>query len=433
MNNVDLRDGFPLAGEPVALVAASNRTSKSISLYAVDPVTRNLTDVAARTLSVALSESYGLAMYHSPTSGKFYAFVSDKDYGNVEQWELFDNGAGKVDGASGARRSMSAPSLKACVADDQTGRLYVAEEGGGIWRYGAEPGDGSSRVKIDSVGAGQLTADVEGLAIYHAADGTGYLIASSQGSNDFAVYDRQTGAYVTRFNIGSGAFDRVSDTDGIEVASFSLGAGAFAEGMFVAQDGSNDDGNQNFKLLSWGDIARELSENRHDAGPASSAAPVPAPEPEPVAVPTAPFSLQASAASSSQVGLNWVDASSDEAGFVIERSSDGINFTKVTTVGPNVTSHTDSGLSPVTTYHYRVSAYNSAGTSPASARDRDDAGDAGSGAAPHGDAGRGGVDLEVPRRRLGPSYRLARPVLRRRRVALSAWRSSATATRSRRP
>ena len=53
---------------------------------------------------------------------------------------------------------------------------------------------------------------------------------------------------------GGGTVDGVSDTDGIDVTGAALGAD-WPDGLFVAQDGENEGGNQNFKLVSWGEIA----------------------------------------------------------------------------------------------------------------------------------------------------------------------------------
>ena len=39
--------------------------------------------------------------------------------------------------------------------------------------------------------AAHLTADVEGLSIYYASGGAGYLLASSQGDSTYSVYERQ--------------------------------------------------------------------------------------------------------------------------------------------------------------------------------------------------------------------------------------------------
>jgi len=57
--------------------------------------------------------------------------------------------------------------------------------------------------------------------------------------------------------------------------------------------------------------------------------------------------------------LNWTDNSATETGFTIERSPvTDTNYTQIATVGANVTSFTDSGLSEATKYWYRVQAYN---------------------------------------------------------------------------
>jgi 3-phytase len=102
-----------------------------------------------------------------------------------------------------------------------------------------------------------LTADLEGLAIYDKGNGTGYLIASSQGSDEFVLFDRISGAQRGRFRIASGAVDGVTHTDGIDVTSDFLGS-TYPTGMFVAQDDRNDTGNQNFKLVPWTVISNAL-------------------------------------------------------------------------------------------------------------------------------------------------------------------------------
>jgi PA14 domain/Fibronectin type III domain len=82
----------------------------------------------------------------------------------------------------------------------------------------------------------------------------------------------------------------------------------------------------------------------------------------PLAPPVAPSNLTASSAPTVQITLNWVDNNSFEQGFKIERSS-GSGWAQINTVGANVTTYTDSGLSAPATYFYRVRAYNSAGDS----------------------------------------------------------------------
>ena len=248
LNNVDLRAGFALGDQNVALVTAGNRSGNRIAIYQIDPATRQLKDVAARAITTL--EVYGSCMYHSAKTGKLYYFVNSKA-GAVEQWELFDDGTGRVDGRH-VRAFMVGSQTEGCVADDELGRFYIGEEAVGIWRYGAEPGAGDTRTLVDSADQrGHLTSNVEGLALVYGADGAGYLIASSQGNNTYALYRRGDNAYAGSFVIGAGnGIDAVSDTDGIDATTASLGP-AFPQGVFVAQDGKNDGGNQNFKLVPW--------------------------------------------------------------------------------------------------------------------------------------------------------------------------------------
>lgn len=260
VNNVDVRYNFPLADETVALVAATNRTFNSLVLYAVNPQTRELYDVAARDIISDMQEVYGFCMYHSAMTGDYYAIINSADTGEVEQYRLFDDGMGRVD-AELVREFVVGQQTEGCVADDELGNLFIGEETAAIWKYGAEPDAGDERVLVDSVENGNFTADVEGLAIYYGSDGSGYLIASSQGSSEFVIYDR-TGdhSYIGRFSVVEAeGVDAVSGTDGLDVTNAALGD-AFPEGLFVAQDDTNinPDENQNFKLVSWGDIAEAL-------------------------------------------------------------------------------------------------------------------------------------------------------------------------------
>jgi Bacterial Ig domain/Pel9A-like, right handed beta helix region/Fibronectin type III domain len=83
----------------------------------------------------------------------------------------------------------------------------------------------------------------------------------------------------------------------------------------------------------------------------------------PPSPPAAPSSLSATAVSSSQINLAWTDNANNETGFKIERSTDGVNFSQIATVGANVTTFSDPGRSASTTYWYRVRANNGGGDS----------------------------------------------------------------------
>ena len=67
--------------------------------------------------------------------------------------------------------------------------------------------------------------------------------------------------------------------------------------------------------------------------------------------------------SNSVIELNWQDNTVNEDGFKIARSTDGINYTDIDTVGPDVVTYTDTGLTFNTTYYYQVRGYNTSGDS----------------------------------------------------------------------
>ncbi|GAB4552303.1 MAG: phytase [Anaerolineae bacterium] len=262
LNNVDLRYNFPLGGKKVALVAASNRTNNTITLYAVNDETRRLERVSARELTVSMVEIYGLCMYRAADTGKYYVFANSTKTGDVEQWEVFDDGSGKVDGKV-VRTFTVGTQTEGCVVDDEFATLYIGEEAVGLWKYSAAPNADATRTQVDATAPrGRLIADVEGVTLYHGANGTGYIIVSSQGSSEFVLYERAgDNKYVGRFQVTEGeGVDAVSGTDGIDVTNFGLN-NTFAEGVFVAQDDRNlnPNGNQNYKLVKWADIAAALN------------------------------------------------------------------------------------------------------------------------------------------------------------------------------
>lgn len=86
--------------------------------------------------------------------------------------------------------------------------------------------------------------------------------------------------------------------------------------------------------------------------------------------PTPPTSLVATATSSSQISLEWTDASSNEGAFEVERKKGHTGaWTQVATTGPNATTRDDTGLQSKTMYVYRVRACNDMGCSVYSNQD----------------------------------------------------------------
>ncbi len=82
------------------------------------------------------------------------------------------------------------------------------------------------------------------------------------------------------------------------------------------------------------------------------------------AAPAAPSNLSATAASGTQINVRWQDNSSNESGFTVNSAPSSAGpWTQIAKVGAGVTTFSHTGLAPGTTCYYRVSAYNSRGSS----------------------------------------------------------------------
>ena len=241
LGNVDLRTGFPSRKGSVVLVGANNRSTNTLGLWTLSTKTRHLSSVNARSLKT-MASNYGFCLYHSKISNKFYAFVTPEENGFIQQFELLPQASGLID-AKLVRRLPVSGKAEGCVADDEKGKLYVGQEEVAIWKYGAEPRSPAARVSVDRVGEGHLVADIEGMSIAYGAQGSGYLIVSSQGDSTIALYGRDDGnPFVKRVRIiGGGSIDAVTGTDGLDVTAQNAGP-RFAKGLLVVHDESNTDG-----------------------------------------------------------------------------------------------------------------------------------------------------------------------------------------------
>ncbi len=80
-------------------------------------------------------------------------------------------------------------------------------------------------------------------------------------------------------------------------------------------------------------------------------------------IPQAPSELRIVRVSYNYIAMRWRDNSTNEAGFYVERSLDGTNWSRVATVDMNISAYKDTGLARRTTYWYRVQAFNASGVS----------------------------------------------------------------------
>ena len=79
------------------------------------------------------------------------------------------------------------------------------------------------------------------------------------------------------------------------------------------------------------------------------------------ATPVAPSQLSAIGGVNNSITLTWQDNSTNESGFRVYRSTDGVSYSLLSTVGTNNNAYTDMATSALTLYYYYVAGYNGGG------------------------------------------------------------------------
>lgn len=249
LNNVDLIE----AGDGTVLVAASDRNdplNARLRLYRLDTTTAQL--VPLGLVGGGTGEAYGVCLWRSPQGIEAFSVLKD---GTVAQVRIDLSGAAP---AGTIVRSLKLPTqTEGCVVDPRNATLFVGEEDVGIWRFSAKADASTAGDLVARTDGRQLVADAEGLALAAAGQTGGWLIASSQGDNAYAVYRLPGMEPAGRFRIAAGKVGATEETDGIALHLGNFGPD-YPAGLFIAQDGHNGAAAQNFKLVSWADVLAGL-------------------------------------------------------------------------------------------------------------------------------------------------------------------------------
>jgi len=248
MNNVDLVE----IGTGRILVIASDRADLATAhlfLALLDPATATLSP--AGRIAVGPGEGYGICIAKPAGTDEVLVFSAPKN-GVIYRTALTPSAQGFAPVTTTLATVPSQP--EGCIADPRTGTLYIGEEVAGLWAI--EMTSGAKRM-VAAIDNKLLVADLEGLAIAPEGSDGGYLVASSQGDNAYAVYRLPGVTPVGRFRIAAGAFGSTEETDGIELDNRDFGPD-FPGGIFIAQDGINPPRAQNFKYARWDEILAAL-------------------------------------------------------------------------------------------------------------------------------------------------------------------------------
>ena len=246
-NNIDIAYGLKLGNRKVDIAVATERNQNALRVFEIVPG-KGIRDLASIPV---FAQPMGIALYTRPKDHAIFAIVSRKTGPSgsyLWQYELKDNGQGKVTGVKVREFGQFSGSkeIEAVVVDDELGFVYYSDEGAGIRKYSAEPGESKEIALFGTTG---WQGDREGLAIYKMPGGKGYLIATDQQTPNsvYHVYSRGENKELGTFRVGA------ATTDGIDVTARPLG-GELPKGLFVAMN----DSRKNFILVDWRKIAAAL-------------------------------------------------------------------------------------------------------------------------------------------------------------------------------
>ncbi len=254
-NNIDLR----VIDENVHMVI-SNRSSSTLGYwifpesnlfkYFSDHPTDAFTEDITHYHLEANMNVYGICMGF--VNGLPFAALTEEEGPTVQVWNLISKEVvGEINIIVDEEDApKSGNEAEGCVFDDENSRLLISREGSKGYLKAYES-DSLQMIEVVDSRDGNIIGDPEGVAIYKTSDTEGYIILSSQGGNEFNLYDRKSLDFVSKFKINS-----VEDTDGLDVTNEAV-EGIFPKGFLVVQDGRNLPNNQNFKLVSMEEVLKK--------------------------------------------------------------------------------------------------------------------------------------------------------------------------------
>lgn len=252
-NNVDVAYGLNIHGVKTDIAVCTERNTNSIRVFSLPDMKQIDNGGIAVFEDDTLRAPMGVALYTDLKTGKIYAVVGRKtgpQEGYLYQYLLKADSTGTVKGQLVRKfgKFSGKKEIESIVVDNELGYIYSSDEGVGVRKYYAHPD--SSNTELAVFATSGVREDHEGLSIYKANDGKGYILLSDQQANQFHIFPREG----TKANIHDHPLIKIiktntDESDGSEVSNVSFND-TFKHGLFVAM---STDGT--FQFYRWEDIA----------------------------------------------------------------------------------------------------------------------------------------------------------------------------------
>src|SRR5690606_10797968 len=171
---LDLRSDVMLGGEKTRLVAALNRDSGAVELFALDTANAAFEKLASLPTGDAQAEAICL---HRSLRDNYISLFKVDTLGMIEEHIVYDGKRGELHHLP-LRSFVGFPDASGCAVDDVGEHLYVAEEAVAVWRFSTVAESDPSREAVLMMEPfGALTDEITGLSV--AADGSLWTLSAN--------------------------------------------------------------------------------------------------------------------------------------------------------------------------------------------------------------------------------------------------------------
>ena len=240
-NNVDIAYGLNIGGKSVDVALTGERMTHNLRLFSLpdmQPLDGGGIPVFEGETGVEYRDLMGVALYKRPTDGAMFAIMGRKngptDGTYLWQYLLEDNGQGGVKATLVRKfgKFSGTKEIEAIAVDDELGYIYYSDEGVGVRKYYADPEKGNEELALFATEG--FTDDHEGISIFDAGNGKGFIIVSDQQANEFKIYPREGSATNPHDHaLIESVLVSTVESDGSEISNVAFND-TFKRGIFVA-------------------------------------------------------------------------------------------------------------------------------------------------------------------------------------------------------
>ncbi|WP_323755811.1 phytase [Roseivirga sp.] len=259
-NNVDIEYGLVVAGDTVDIAVTGERFTHNMRVFALPEmkaIDNGGIPVFEGEEAAEFRDLMGVALYKRPIDGAIFAIMGRKN-GPVDGtylWQYLlegtDEGTVKATLVRKFGYFSAVKEIEAIAVDNELGFVYYSDENVGVKKYYADPEMGNKELAL--FGKSIFLDDNEGISIYDAGNGKGFILVSDQQANQFQIFSREgTVDNPHQHELLKTIKVSTNESDGSEISNVAFND-TFKHGIFVAMSD-----NRTFQYYRVEDILGDL-------------------------------------------------------------------------------------------------------------------------------------------------------------------------------